>query len=223
MQRKSLYVVILFQIITLCGTAQHIGSIYENEHDGKNEGVTMSVDRDVSAGKSAEEVQDSIAQLNEKWETYLSGKNNEIEQLFNDIQAIDSASVTKEIIGDYMLLAENLKDEVNFKLSNNDLWKDNDQLDKLRTSFFATQNRAVLKLKQLEEKIGQKKEKTNPLVIIGICLLALMAVVPIFTQIKSGIAAKKAKKLQEKLAKAQMEEAEKQMLLANAQNDIILN
>ena len=221
MQRKSLYVVVLFQMLALCGSAQHLGNVFEGE-DGKNEGVTMTVDRDVAAGKSAEAAQDSVLLFNEKWELYLSGKNSEIEQLFNDIQAMDPASVTKEIIGDYTVLAENLKDEVNFKLSHSDLWKDNDELDKLRTSFFATQNRAVLKLQQLEAKIGQKKEKTNPLVIVGMCLLAVMAVVPIFTQIKSSMAVKKAKKIQEKLAKSQQEELERQMLLSDAKNEIIL-
>jgi len=208
----------MFQIVVLCVTAQGI-NIFENEGDG----VTMAVDRDIAPVKSMEELeQENQEMINEKWRLYLTEKNDEVEQLFNDVQAMDSASVTKDIIDDYMVLVSNLKDEVDFKLANNDLWKDDDQLDKMRTSFFATQNRAVLKLKQLEAKIGQKKEKTNPLLIIGICLLSVMAVVPIFTQIKSSVVVQKAKKVQEKLTKMQREEAEKQKLLADARNEITL-
>ena len=218
MRVKSLYIVALFQIVALCGLAQAI-DIFENDGDG----VTMAVDRDVAPRKSMEELeQENQEQINEKWRLYLTEKNNEVEQLFNEVQTMDSTAVTKEIIGDYLILMDNLKDAVNFKLSNNDLWKDDDQLDKMRTSFFATQSRAVLKLQQLDAKIGQKKEKTSPLLIIGICLLSIMAVVPIFTQIKSSVVVKKAKKLQEKLTKAQQEEAERQRLLADAKNEITL-
>ena len=220
MRAKSLYIITLFQIAVLCGWAQNV-DVFMGENS-ENGGVTMIVDTDISSGKSSGENLDSIKQFNEKWESYWSEKNKEMEQLSIAVQEIDTINATKEIIADYTIHLENLKNEVDFKLGKDDLWKDNDKLDKMRNSFFATHNRTSVKLQQWGEILSQKKDPPNKLLIIGICLLSIMAGVPIFTQIKSSVVVKKAKKMQEKLAKLQQEEAEKQRLLADKSNEITL-
>jgi len=216
----KLFIIILFQISTLyCwGKGKYVSVSKESDTEKKE--TTMVVDTDITpAGKSPEELekekQDSIKRVNEKWKNYLSERNNEMQQLYDAIQQIDSNVITKEDIGNYLIEVNKLKEKIDFKLSNEVLWKDNDELDELRLSFFDLHARALQKLNYWEEKLNQKKEPVNKLLILGICLMAVMAAVPIFTQVKSALMMKKMKKQQAQLAKQQQEEAEKKMLLSD--------
>jgi len=184
-----------------------------------NESITIEVDQDIYTGGSSNErgMQDS-EKSDEKWKLFFSEKNKEIEQILNSILMLDSNTVSRESIDEYILTVNTLKKEVESKLDRekNALWCDNDLLDKMNGYFFHSCDKAILKLNQLKEKLGKKKEPINKLLIIGICLLAVMAIVPIITQLKSSIVVKKLKKQQELLAKKQKEDMEKQMLLSDS-------
>jgi hypothetical protein len=222
MRIKKLYVIVLFQIAALCVWGQGADDILSRgEPAPEKKGVTMDVDTDVSpgAGKNAE--QESIEQINEKWKTILLVKNKEIGQLYEAIRQMDSSSITKESIEDYTSKVNKLKKEIEIKFSN-DLWKENDELVTMYVSFEDMYEKSLQQLKQWEEKSNQKKERMNPLLLIGICLLAVMAVVPIFTQIKSSVVVQRVKKEQERLAKKQKEDLERQMLLSDENNVITL-
>ena len=226
MQIKNLHIIILFLIVTLCSKAQGIDDVFEKEKPNtQNEGVTLIVDTDIPQGRSGESEkakQDSMQQFNAKWESYWMEKNMEIEQLFNIVEGIESDKITKETIKDYMVQVDNLKNEVDFKISNDLLWKDNAQLDKMRTSFFATHNRTLTKLQQWDEKVNHAKDPTKKLITLGICFLAIMAFIPIFNQIKAIVMVQRAKQQQREQAKKMREDAEKQMLLADDNNVVTL-
>jgi len=221
MRIKKMYVIVLFQVAALYtwgqGGADDI--LLRGTPPPEKKGVTMEVDTDLSPGGGGQNTsQDSIEQLTEKWKSYLSEKNNEINDLFSEIQEMDT-TITKEQIDEYRILVNLLKKDVDKKSAS---WQDIDELGKMNTAFDLTCEKALLKLNQWEDKLNNKKEPMNPLLIIGICLLAVMAVVPIFTQIKSSIVVKRVKKEQERLAKKQKEELEKQMLLSDENNIITL-
>jgi len=224
--KLKLLCVIVFQMVVLCGWGQSIEEAFEtkNPEPAKQE-ITMPVDKELYSGKTQEEREkekrDSIAKMDESWRFFLLKKNMEIEQLYCKIQQIDSNKITKEITGEYRNLAEDLKEEMDYKL-NQSKWNNNAELDEMLISFNKTYKRVSTKLALWECKSDQQKDSLNKLLILGICFLAIMAFVPIFTQIKSGIMMRKAKKQQEKQAKKQQEEMERQMLLMDDNNIITL-
>jgi hypothetical protein len=191
--------------------------ISENEDMAVREGITIDVDQDVSSGGGAPM---SEKAKNDRWKLFFLGKNRDIDQLLNSILTIDSNTVTKESIDEYMLLVNTLKKDVESKLDREKaaLWIDDDELDELNGNFFLNCEKATLKLNQWKEKLSnvKQKEPVNKLLILGICLAVVMVLVPILNQVKAGITMKKAKKQQAQLAKKQQEDMEKQMLLADS-------
>jgi superfamily I DNA/RNA helicase len=226
MRVKNLYLITLFQIATLCSWAQSIDDILEREKpEIINEEVTMIIDTDIPQGTTPEELeqtkQDSINQINEKKKNYLLGKNREIQQLEKTIQQTEASNITKEEIEDYELQANSLKEDFKNKKETNTLWQNNDELDELLENFNNNCSKVLKELNRLKEKTGAETPP-NKLIILGICLAAIMVIVPIFTQVKSGVMMRKAKKQQEQQAKQQQEEMERQILLADDNTMITL-
>jgi hypothetical protein len=192
----------------------------ENKKNEQREEVIMVVDIDIPAGKSQEKIdEDNTLLMNQKWEKYLSAKIAEIQQLFNDISLLDPNTVTKECIEDYQIEISSLKEKVDFKLGNDPLWKENDELDEMRAQFSEIHAHTLKKIKSLEEKMTPGKT-TNKWIVIGISLLAVMAIVPIFSQIKAAVSVNNAKKQAKKMMQQQKREEEKQRLLADESNII---
>jgi hypothetical protein len=228
---RKYFFLFLFLFTVFCAYSQSIDHLLakaapvpEKKRDkDKQQSKEKTVPVNIPAGKTSEDLekerQDSIKQVNEKWKIYLSKRISEIELLFDDISQLDSITITKEGLEEYHISVNNLKEKVDFKLGNDPLWKENDELDEMRAKFSETHARTLKKIKFWEEKIVPPK-KTNKLVLIGMVLLAIMAIVPIFSQIKSALAAKNAKKQTQKLMKQQQQEAEKQMLLSDESNII---
>ena len=236
------FFIILFQLTILCAWSQGTNNLLvraeisssekkqkkqkpQSEQKTERAEIVMPVDMDIPARKSPEEVekerQDSIKQINDKWKNYLSERISEMQQLYRDISQLDSNTITKESLDEYHIAVNNLKEKVDFKLENNALWKENDELDEMRALFSETHARTVKKLKHWEETMTPPKT-TNKLLLVGMILLAIMAIVPVFSQIKSAVTIKKAKKQTEKLQQQQQQEAEKQMMLADEDNIITI-
>ena len=214
--------VFLFQIaIVSCW-----GQTSDDRWYSEGEEITMQIDKDVNSGKTKAEIErekrDSIQKVDEKWRSYLSEKNAEIEEFFTQIKQIDSSKVTKEIIEEYKNQAGDMKERFDDKVNRNRWQHENEELDDLLALFNGTYKRIVSKLAQLETHLKPEKEPTNPLLILGIVLGSVMALIPIFTQIKSAITMKKMKKEQKQQAKKQQEEMEKQLLLMDENNIITL-
>jgi len=192
----------------------------QSKQTEQKEAISMPVDIDIPVEKTQQEIDEENAiQVNQKWKKYLSEKIAEMQQLFNNISQLDSNTITKESIEEYRIAVNNLKEKVDFKLGNDPLWKENDELDEMRALFSEIHARTLKKLKYWEEKIVPKTT-TNKWILIGMILLAIMAIVPVFSQIKSAIAVRNAKKQTKKLMKQQQKEAEKQKLLADEDNII---
>jgi len=193
----------------------------QTEQSQQREEVIMPVDIDIPVGKTQQEINEENAiQINQKWEKYLSERIAEIQQLFDNISQLDSNAITKENIEEYHIAANNLKEKVDFKLGNDPLWKENDELDEMRAQFSEIHARTLKKLKYWEEKLSTAPPATNKWIIVGMILLAIMAIVPVFSQIKSMVVAQNAKKQAKKMMQQQQKEAEKQMLLADEKNII---
>ena len=237
MRIKSLYLIILFQITALCSWAQSSNDIFERENSNtEQEETIMSVDTDIPQGKASEEsekeTKDSIRkiQIDEKWKKYLLEKNKEIKRFYYDtIQKIDSAQITKEKIESYKFTVNKWQKYFEEKKKTNTDWRDNDELDDMKEEFDEHCDKALFDLNRWEKKIDGWENKTEDdadklpkWMIWAICLGAIMVLVPIFTQIKSGIMMRKVRKQQEQQAKQQQEEAERQMLLADDNNVVTL-
>ena len=225
MQLKLFYSIVLFLASASFAWGQNSGAEISQTEKGT---VTLMVDQDVSSGKTPEELererQDSLKQLYEKWKRYFSTQNEEMILLFDDIQQMDSTA-SKEEIKNVKRQIDDLKEDVtNYVNNSSDVsWKDYDDLVAKHSLFFKTHRAASAILEDMEEKAGQgEKQPVNILLVVGICLLAVMACVPIFTQVKSSLMVKKVKKQQEQQAKKQQEEMERQMLLADESNIITL-
>jgi len=192
----------------------------EKQQKQQKEEVIAPAVVDMPAEKTQEEIDEENAlRINQKWWKYLTERISEIQQLHNHISQLDSNTLTKEILEELHIEVNNLKEKVDFKLGNDPLWKENDELDEMRAQFSETHVRTLKKLKYWEEKMVPEK-KTNKLIVIGMLLLSIMAIVPVFSQIKSAISTKNAKKQTQKLIQQQQNEAEKQMLLADENNII---
>ena len=186
----------------------------------QNEELTIPVD--IPAEKTQEEMdEENTKLLNQKWEKYLGERIAEIQQLFDEISQLDSNTVTKEHLEEYHLAVNNLKEKFDFKLGNDPLWKENDALDEKRAQFSETHARTVKKLQYWDEFLVAPK-KTNKLIIIGMALLAVMAIVPIFSQVKAALSVKNAKKEAQKMMQQQQKDAEKQRLLSDENNIITI-
>jgi hypothetical protein len=231
---KKYFFIILFHVAFFCAFSQGLDHLLaravpvpeKKREKEKQQSKEINQPVDIPTGKTSEELekerQDSIKQINEKWRIYLSNRISEIELLFDDIAQLDSANLTKESLDDYHIAVNNLKDKVDFKLGNDPLWKENDELDEMRSQFTEIQARALKKIKYWEEKIVPPK-KMNKLVLLGIILLAIMAIVPIISQIKSALTVKNNKKQTQKLMQQQQQEAERQRLLSDESNIININ
>jgi hypothetical protein len=230
------FFIILFHFSILSSYCQSIDNLLANatpvpekkkekeKQQKQSKEITMPVE--VPAGKTPEELekerQDSIKQVNEKWNNYLCKRISEIQQFYEDISQLDSATLTKESLDDYQIAVNSLKEKVDFKLGNDPLWKENDELDELRALFSETHARTLKKIKFWEEKIVPPK-KMNKLIILGIIIVVIVVIVSVFTKLKSAYDAKKARKQTQKLIKQQQQEIEKQRLLSDESNIININ
>lgn len=230
--------IILFQFSVLCAWIPGMDNMLM-QAEGKNKKeknkkeqtnqkterpeIVMPVDTDIPAKKTPEEAEkerkDSIKQVNDKWKNYLSDRISEMQQLYNDISQLDSTAITKENLEEYHIEANNLKEKVDFKLGNDPLWKENNELDEMRALFSETHARTIKKLKSWEEKLVSPKT-TNKWLVIGMILLAIMALVPVFSQIKAALTTKNTKKQAQKMMEQQQKEAEKRRLLDDEDNII---
>jgi hypothetical protein len=191
----------------------------EKQKQQKDESILQV---NIPAEKTQEEIdEENTKLLNQKWEKYLGERIAEIQQLFDEISQLDSNTVTKEHLEEYHLAVNNLKEKFDFKLGNDPLWKENDALDEKRAQFSETHARTVKKLQYWDEFLVAPK-KTNKLIIIGMALLAVMAIVPIFSQVKAALSVKNAKKEAQKMMQQQQKDAEKQRLLSDENNIITI-
>jgi len=241
--KTKIYLIILFSIIALCSRAQNIDDILERGGTTKpvtNPGeITLTVDTDIPPSKTPEELEkleqikkDSIEQINEKWKKYFLNKDAEFQKIYQEITQTDTNNITIEKIEDFETQITDLTKDFGKRQQTNDLWRNNDELDNMSIAFDANCTRALSELSRRKEKINASSQKSltdNPLIIIGICLLAIMAIIPIFTQIKSAIMVKKTKKQQaqqvqqaQQQAQQQQQELERQMLLSDENNMITL-
>jgi len=99
------------------------------------------------------------------------------------------------------------------------LWKDNDDLDKMESSFHSACDKAIQKLDDLKEKLETKKDGPNWLIVSGISFATVMM---IFNQLRPWWMKRKIEKLQEQQTKKQAEEMERQRLLTDEDNIITL-
>jgi len=221
-----LLVSLFFALSTLCW-GQNLEDIFDmgnNNSNNKGE-VTLSVDQNVAKGKTAEEVnakQDSINQLYLKWSKYFSGINAEIQLQLELIEQLDPQKVKREELKKFRRTIDDLKEDVTNYLDNNKdvFWKENEELVEKNGLFFKNYRTASAKLEDMEEKT--KKDPLKKLIPLGVAFMSLMVLLPIFMQIKAGITTKKLKKEQERLMKKQQADIEKQKLLANENEMIII-
>jgi len=193
------------------------------EQTEQKEEIIMAIDYDIPKGNSSADAGlETPAEINAKWRKYLSDRTQEMLTLYNNILEIDSDKITKEQIDEFVIEVNMVKEKFDSRLGSGELWKDNDELDEMRAEFSATYSRTIKKLNYLEAQFGNQEKPMHPLFKWGIGLLALMVVIPIFTQVKSAFTVKKAKKQAKQLAEKQMKEAEKQMLLNDEANIIKL-
>ena len=225
MRVKMLYIIVLCQITAFQGWGQNIDEIFDRGSSKSEKGsTTLRVDNEIVRAKTPEEEekekQDLIRKNNDKWRTYLSGKNNAMQQLSATIRQLDSEIITKEEIEEYRIQVNSLKRQVDNKIQNDGSWKESDTLDDMYASFLDTYDLSILKLDHLTLKIDGKKP--DKLIILGGCLAAIMVGIPIIMQVKSRLMNIKIDRIQKLQTKKQAEEMERQMLLTNEDNIITL-
>jgi hypothetical protein len=227
MNFKCFFLVSIFLTCYAAGWGQNLEDIFDmgNNTANKSGEVTLAVDQNVSQEKSNEQQdkarQDSIKQLYEKWSKYFSGINGDIQEQLSAIEQLNPEKVKVEELKKFRRRIEDIKEEANnFLNNNNDVsWKDNEELVEMNGLFFKNYRAASAKLEDMEEK--NKKDPLKKLIPIGIGFMGIMVLLPIFMQIKAGITTKKMKREQDKQMKKQQAELEKQMLLAN-ENEVII-
>jgi len=225
MKSKLFLLVSLFFAFGNFCWGQNLEDIFDMGNNSNKGEVTLSVDQNVAKGKTAGEVnakQDSINQLYLKWGKYFSGINAEIQLQLELIEQLDPQKVKKEELKKHRRTIDDLKEDVANYLDNNKdvFWKENEELVEKNGLFFKNYRTASAKLEDMEEKT--KKDPLKKLIPLGIAFMSLMVLLPIFMQIKAGITTKKLKKEQERLMKKQQAELEKQKLLANENEMIII-
>jgi hemolysin activation/secretion protein len=224
---------VLFQVVVFCLCSLLVYAAppekkreKQKQQNEQREEIIMPVDIDIPEGKTQKEIDEENAmQLNQKWERYLTERIDKMQQFFNDISQLDSNSITKERIEEYRIEVNNLKEKVDFKLGNDPLWKENDELDEMRALFSETHARTLTKLKYWDDKIDAQKTKDSWLWpkrnrwLIP-CIVAFGVIALILIKIKTVVEIKNAKKEAKKLRQQQQQEAEKQKLLADENNII---
>jgi cupin superfamily acireductone dioxygenase involved in methionine salvage len=236
------FLIILFQWSVFCLLGQNTNDLLaratpvpekkrekQKQQNEQREEIIMPVDIEIPVNKTQQEIdEEKTLETNLKWEHYLSERIVEMQQLFSDISQLDSNTVTKDIIEEYSIEVNNLKEKVDFKLGNDPLWKENDELDAMRASFSETHAHTLKKLKYWEEKMNAQKtadngisSKINKWLIPAMVALGVLTLV--MSKIKSVTMLKKTKKQTEKIMQQQQEEAEKQRLLADEKNIIDIN
>jgi hypothetical protein len=197
----------------------------EKPNPKKHEEVILDVDQNVSSNKPTDQEvnakQDSLLLLFEKWKNYFSGVNANMKLQLELISLLEPEKVKNDELKKYRRELDDFKEEVTNYLNNNSdiSWKSNDVLVELNVLFFKNYRAASAKLEDIAEK--NKKDPMKKYIALGASLMGLMVLVPIFMQVKAGISAKKMKKQQEKIMKKQKADLEKQQLLAN-ENDMII-
>ena len=222
---KPFFIISIFLVVAISVVGQNLEDIFDMGSSSSQHGtITLAVDQEIyqENNRSDKAKQDSIKQLYQKWNTYFLEKNNCIQAISIAIQQLDTDKITAKEHKKLRRQLEDCKAEVTDYLNNNNdvSWKNFDDLVEMNGLFHKTCRAASAMLEDQEEKVN--KEPPNLLLLVGVCLVALMAVIPVFVQIKSSITLKKTKKEQEKLAKKQQEEMEKQMLLSNENNIITI-
>jgi len=228
MIQRLFFLFIVILSINLPALAQNIEDIFDmgDEKTKSKEETTLTVDKNVSQGTAPEQIekakQDSVAQLYEKWKNYFSGVNNEIKQQLDAIEQIDPEKVKSGDVKKFRRRIDDIKEETSNYLNTNkdDSWKNFDDLVEMNGLFFKNYRAASAIIEDLEEK--NKKDPMSKFIVLGGIMMGLMVFIPLIMQIKNSITAKKLKKQQEKQMKKQQAELEKQLLLANEQDMIII-
>jgi flagellar biosynthesis/type III secretory pathway M-ring protein FliF/YscJ len=228
MKNKMFFLVPVFFAVSAFCLGQNLEDIFDMGAGNSNKKgeVTLSVDQNLAKGNPTEQEvnakQDSIFKLYEKWKNYFTGINNEMSLQLEQIEQLDPEKVKKEELKKHRRQIDDFKEEVtNYLSNNNDIsWKDNDELVEKNVLFYKNYRTASAKLEDMEEK--HKKDPLKKLIPVGIAFMSLMVLLPIFMQVKAGISTKKLKKVQDKLMKKQQAELEKQKLLSNENEMIII-
>ena len=231
MKIKSLFIISLCLTSVFWCWAQNIDDLLMRENENvvheelPVEAITMTVDKDVASGTGKgivlEEKQDSLAQVSDKWKTYLLIKNDEIQEISVAIQQKETGKIKQEEIDNFILSINTLQKDFNNRKETNGLWQANDELDELRNQFDFACEKELTKLNLWKEtRVSKSIPKKYILMVVGI--LIVMVGLPLFNQIKGSVVAKKAKKLQNLQAKLMRDEAEAQKLLSDDANIVTL-
>jgi len=234
MKLKLFCIVVLFQIAVFQAWSQRNDSILRrgDPPPPPRGAIELPVDIDIPQGKTPEEQerarQDSIKQIHERWKRFFLEKNSAIDQLLDSIRQIDGSNrgilskflpnPNKERMEEYKLLVNNLKRQVESKIQNDGMWKNNEELDELYAYFLDNCDMALHILNRQEKK-NDTSLKIN-WIAIGICLAVIVVVISLIAKIKSKGSAKKTNLKQKIDEKKRAEEAEKWRLLAN-EDDIV--
>ena len=225
MRVKTTIIIFLFYPAFFLSWGQGIDDIFRRKKEAEKEkkSTTLAVDTDIQRSVSSAELektkQDSIKQINKKWENYLTEKNNAIKQILITIGQVDEAHITKEKTSEFKFQVDCLKGEIDARLQsvNRECWEDN--LFGLESSLRSSCNLALLKIEEWNKTTDTEPDKPNWLLILGIGFGAFMI---IFNQLKSFLMKIKVKKMQELQSKKQREEIERQMLLVDENNIVTL-
>ena len=227
MKLKILYMVVLFQIAGFHTWSQSNDDILQRGKPKPKSGeITLSVDTDIRQGKTPEEQerakQDSIRQVNGRWERILSEKNIAMRQLLDSILQMNGSKPAKERIEEYKLKVNSLNRQIENKIQNDGLWKNNDRLDDMYNRFLDDYEMALLKLQQRAEKTKYPWEglKINWLYVFGGGVVAFIVSFPMIMQRRAKRAMKKLISKQDREAKKRAEEEEIRRLLAK-EDDIV--
>jgi large-conductance mechanosensitive channel len=222
-QRVCIFV-ILFLITNFYTQGQNVDDLFAPKSKSTGKEITLDVDTNLSKGKTAEQIeeerQDSIRQVGEKWKAFLTEMNAAVQELLSSVQESNPNTITKKEIKEYRAILNDLKEKFDLKLGKGNLWEDNESLDEMQMQFLSTHRKISEELDELLEGSGGSGSSINWMYIMVAILAVSMIGIPIFTQIKSGIMVRKAKKEQQQQAKKQQEEMEKQMLLSR--EDLVL-
>lgn len=182
-------------------------TLAKNQSLKESKGIGISMD--TTEFKNQDEV-DSIkfALKTISLDEFITKSNLELEKLIKNIDTFKIEDLTDERKDSIKNIAKILEKKVNTrKMSpeNISILENNEELENkfIQFDFYCEQvNEKLLKT---------EKEPVNMLLVIGICLGAIMIVMPLAMQLKGKMQIKKQMKEQEKLAKKQ----EKEMLLTN--------
>lgn len=137
--------------------------------------------------------EDSIRRINNEWGRKFENWIDEIQQIYNAIQQLDSSDITEKSIAEYENRIVILKENVDYEIANKE-WK-SDEVDSKRHKFFNTCTFALQNLKQKREELPAPAPPEPPggsgddgipwYWIVGLCIAALIAIPMALSQLSS--------------------------------------